>query len=384
MQPGPIFPQQRSCLLACAAALCVSLAAFPALAVAEHPAPTPVRPHRGSAQPVHVSQKSYAVTPRGHRLAAKTATKPAPEKPSAKKSPAKPGAAGTRSKQPSESSAREVAPKGDSAHPAQSKRKKQRHEEPPADPPLMYKTKAGRHGHGPVLVRVHGRWVAREPAADAGRFAFAGPAPLRGSHDILVHQNLMADDEGLERIQDEDDLDRLRASHDLVDFDEDRSLLVNPELPWNRRCARVWTVQFAEDLAKAFYAKFSRPLEVTSAARSVAYQLRLTHVNGNAAGIDGEAASPHLTGQAIDVAKRGMTRAQLAWMRSRLAPLIETGEIDVEEEFKQACFHISVYRSYLPVTRALPKSELAQLGAKSGSTRTQPAAPVVREVVPQP
>jgi hypothetical protein len=225
--------------------------------------------------------------------------------------------------------------------------------------------------------------MAREPIADAGRFAFAGPAPLRGSHDILVHQNLMADDEGLERIHDEDDLDRLRASRDLVDFDESRSLLVNPELPWNRRCARVWTVQFAADLAQAFYAKFSQPVMVTSAARSVEYQRRLAHVNGNAAGIEGEAASPHLTGQAIDIAKRGMNRAQLAWMRGRLLPLIETGEIDVEEEFKQACFHISVYRSYLPVTRALPKSELAQLGAKSGSTRTQAAAST-REDVPQP
>jgi hypothetical protein len=323
-----------------------------------------------------VREKSYAVTPRGHKIAAQ-----APEKPSGKKAPAKPGAAGSRLKQPSD--AREVAPKGKIAPPAKSKRRK-RNEEPPADPPVLYKARAGRHGRGPVLVRVHGRWRAREPIADAGRFAFVGPAPLRGSHDILVHQNLMADDEGLERIQDEDDLDRLRASHDLVDFDEGRSLVVNPELPWNRRCARVWTVKFAEDLAQAFFAKFNQPLMVTSAARSVAYQLRLTHVNGNAAGIEGEAASPHLSGQAIDIGKRGMNRAQLAWMRARLLPLIETGEIDVEEEFKQACFHISVYRSYLPVTRALPKSELAQLGAKSGSTRTQTVAPVVREAVPQP
>jgi hypothetical protein len=338
-------------------------------------------------RPVHVREKSYAVTARGHRLAAQSGTKTASEKPSAKKAPAKPGAGGSKSKRLSESSAkeaaREVAPKGKAAPLEKSKRRKQRNEEPPADPPLLYKARAGRRGRGPVLVRVHGRWVAREPIADGGRFAFAGPAPLRGSHDILVHQNLMADDEGLERIQDEDDLDRLRASHDLVDFDEDRSLLVNPELPWNRRCARPWTVGFAEDLAQAFYARFSQPLEVTSAARSVEYQRRLAHVNGNAAGIEGEAASPHLTGQAIDIAKRGMTRAQLAWMRGRLLPLIETGEIDVEEEFKQACFHISVYRSYLPVTRAMPKSELAQLGAKSGSTRTPTAAPA-REAAPQP
>jgi len=29
--------------------------------------------------------------------------------------------------------------------------------------------------------------------------------------------------------------------------------------------------------------------------------------------------------------------------------LIEQGKIDVEEEFQQACFHISVYRNYVPI-----------------------------------
>jgi hypothetical protein len=241
----------------------------------------------------------------------------------------------------------------------------------------MLRARAGHHGHGPALVRVRGLWTARRPVTDASRFDTAGPAPLRGSHDILIHQNLMADDEGLERIQNDDDLDRLRAGHDLVDFEESRSLRINPELPWNRRCARVWTVKFAQDLAAAFYAKFDQPLQVNSAARSVDYQLRLTHVNGNAAGIEGEAASPHLTGQAIDLGKRGMNRAQLAWMRAHLLPLIEAGQIDVEEEFRQACFHISVYRSYLPVTRSLPKHELAQLGTQSVN-QTGTKAPVIR------
>ena len=35
-------------------------------------------------------------------------------------------------------------------------------------------------------------------------------------------------------------------------------------------------------------------------------------------------------------------------MRAYLQPLIEQGKIDVEEEFQQACFHISVYKSYAP------------------------------------
>jgi hypothetical protein len=95
----------------------------------------------------------------------------------------------------------------------------------------------------------------------------------------------------------------------------------------------------------------------------VAYQLRLQRSNGNAAAVEGEAASPHLTGQAIDFGKRGMSEAELAWMRAMLLPLMSSGKIDVEEEFQQACFHISVYRSYLPPARkrGVARAEVAQL-----------------------
>ena len=189
------------------------------------------------------------------------------------------------------------------------------------------------------------------------------PAPLRGSREVLVHQNVMADDEGLSRIQNDAELNHLRALRLLVDFPVSESLRLNPELPASRRCARPWTVRFAADIAHAFYARFHQPLQVNSAARTVAYQLRLQRSNGNAAAVEGEAASPHLTGQAIDFGKRGMSAAQLAWMRATLLPLMSSGKIDVEEEFQQACFHISVYRSYLPPARkrALPRPEVAQL-----------------------
>lgn len=187
------------------------------------------------------------------------------------------------------------------------------------------------------------------------------PAPLKGSHDILVHQNLMADDEGLERIRDDEELDRLRASHQLVDFPESAGLRVNPELAYDRRCARVWTVRFAEDIAQAFYARFHEPLQVNSAVRTVQYQLRLERVNGNAAPVAGDVASPHLTGQAIDFGKGEMTRDEIAWMRAYLLPLMQAGKVDVEEEFQQACFHISVYRSYAPARRRAVKTEVAEV-----------------------
>jgi len=184
------------------------------------------------------------------------------------------------------------------------------------------------------------------------------PAPLKGSHDVLVHQNLMADHDGLERIQDDAQLDGLLDSHQLARLPESGSLHVNPDLPENRRYARPWTVRFAADTARAYAARFGVPLQVNSAVRTVTYQLRLMRVNGNAAAVDGDTASPHLTGQAIDIGKRGMSAAQLAWMRAYLLPLMQAGKIDVEEEFQQACFHVSVYRSYLPAKR---KMQVAQV-----------------------
>ncbi len=133
------------------------------------------------------------------------------------------------------------------------------------------------------------------------------PPPMRGTREILVHQNLMADEEGLSRIQDDDDLRRMRAERMLVDFPESVSLHVNPELAGDRRCARPWTVRFAADIARAYYARFHQPLQVNSAVRTVAYQLRLRRVNGNAAGIEGDMASPHLTGEALDFGKHDMS-----------------------------------------------------------------------------
>ena len=189
------------------------------------------------------------------------------------------------------------------------------------------------------------------------------PAPLKGTHEILVHQNLMADDEGLERIEDDYDLHRMRAAHLLVDFPESTSLHINPELAADRRCGRVWSVRFATNIAHDFYARFHQPLQVNSAVRTVAYQVRLQRTNGNAAGIDGDTASPHLTGQAMDLGKRNMSMAQIAWMRAYLLPLMQAGKVDVEEEFQQACFHISVYRTYMPApaSRRVPRNQVAQL-----------------------
>ena len=172
------------------------------------------------------------------------------------------------------------------------------------------------------------------------------PAALVGSHAILLHQNEMADQDGLGRVQNDPDLDSMRLRGMLVPLPVSAGLGVDDRLPANRRFSRPWTASFLNDLARAHYARFHAPLQVNSAVRTVEFQQHLVHINGNAAPADGDTASPHLTGQAVDLAKRGMPLTEIAWMRGYLLPLIESGKIDVEEEFQQSCFHISVYRRY--------------------------------------
>ena len=86
--------------------------------------------------------------------------------------------------------------------------------------------------------------------------------------------------------------------------------------------------------------------------RTARLRAHILRTNGNAAPAAGDTASPHLTGQAIDIAKSSLSLTEIAWMRTYLQPLIDQGKIDVEEEFQQSCFHISVYRNYLPPTPA--------------------------------
>jgi hypothetical protein len=185
------------------------------------------------------------------------------------------------------------------------------------------------------------------------------PAALKGSHDILVHQNTMADSEGLDRIQDDDDLARKIINKQLVPIPASSMLRVDDRLPLNRRYCRPWVAQFLTDMARAHYARFHTPLQVNSAVRTVEFQEKLRRTNGNAAPTDGDTASPHLTGFAVDIAKKPLSQTEIAWMRGYLLPLEQQGKIDVEEEFQQACFHMSVYRKYVPGTPGAPRSQPA-------------------------
>jgi len=171
---------------------------------------------------------------------------------------------------------------------------------------------------------------------------------MRGSLESLERQNDRANAEGLERIEDEADLSDRIARGALVLVPVSAALEINPDLSEHHRYCRPWTARFLSDLARAHDAQFRAPIEVSSAVRTVEYQRHLIAINGNAAPADGDIASPHLTGATVDIAKKGMTNQQIGWMRSFLTPLQAAGKIDVEEEFQQSCFHITVYKSYVP------------------------------------
>lgn len=230
-----------------------------------------------------------------------------------------------------------------SAHPSSKRVKKH---------PVVYRRRLRRGG----ATRYRGAHLER---ASLRRRVVMFASPLKGSLESLTRQNQMAESEGLERILDDDDLNNRIEEKLLVPVPASSGLEVNPALPENRRYCRPWTADFLSDLAQEHATMFHRPLIVTSAVRTVAYQERLMRINGNAAAAEGDLASPHLTGATIDIGKKGMTRAELNWMRAWLLRLQTAGEIDVEEEFRQACFHITVYKTYdaPPVEPTAPKPD---------------------------
>jgi hypothetical protein len=197
------------------------------------------------------------------------------------------------------------------------------------------------------------------------------PAPLRGSLASLERQNDRVEADGLERILDEADLDNRIAHKLLVPLPASTALSVNPGLSKNHRYCRPWTAHFLSDLARAHQAAFHKPIQVNSAVRTVEYQKRLMNSNGNAAAAEGDVVSPHLTGATIDIAKQGLSRKELSWMRQQLLALQNAEKIDVEEEFAQACFHITVYKSYAP---SLPPRKHAHAGTSQRAVTLRKSA----------
>ena len=76
----------------------------------------------------------------------------------------------------------------------------------------------------------------------------------------------------LPRIQDDAELEQLKASEDLVPIVAGQTLRFDPRLDPDRRYCRPWTLEFLDDLSAAFYKQFHAQIQVNSAVRTVKVQ----------------------------------------------------------------------------------------------------------------
>ena len=114
----------------------------------------------------------------------------------------------------------------------------------------------------------------------------------------------------LPRIQDETELEALKADGSLLRFLNNESLRFDPRLDPSRRFCRPWTLDFVGDLGQAYYNRFHQQIQVNSAVRTVKVQRKLRRHNSNAAPWEGETASSHLAGVTLDLQRRGMNKEQ--------------------------------------------------------------------------
>lgn len=190
-----------------------------------------------------------------------------------------------------------------------------------------------RHYHRTTTRRAHVRRVLWNPL-------------FRPSRDSLLRQNQVIDRLELPRIQDDNELEELKASQDLVPIVPGRTLRVDPRLDPDRRYCRPWTRDFVDDLSEAYYKEFQQQIQINSAVRTVQVQKKLRRHNRNAAPEKGETASSHLAGITVDIQRRGMSRQQVKWVEQYMLPLKDLGLIEPEEERRQWVFHVAVSDRY--------------------------------------
>ncbi len=169
---------------------------------------------------------------------------------------------------------------------------------------------------------------------------------FRPSHESLLVQNAEIDRLELPRIQDETELEALKADGSLLPIRTGDALRIDPRLDPSRRYCRPWTRDFIEDLSQAYYNRFHAQIQVNSAVRTVKVQKKLRRHNRNAAPADGETASSHLAGVTVDLQRRGMSKDQIRWMEHYLFYMKALGLVEPEEERRQWVFHIMVSGHY--------------------------------------
>lgn len=181
-------------------------------------------------------------------------------------------------------------------------------------------------------------------------------ATLRATSQSQIIQNQQADSDRLSRMEDQQMLDRFARLRLLVPVENrTRSFYVH-NIPEQRRYLRPWAKLFLERLSRQYHARFKSPLRITSMVRTEVHQRRLQGRNPNAAAPVGEKRSAHLTGACLDISKKGMSRAQMRWIRDVLSSLKEKGYLFAVEEFTIPNFHIMVNRNYVDYVEILTQA----------------------------
>src|SRR5438477_3837350 len=192
---------------------------------------------------------------------------------------------------------------------------------------------AVRHTIRQHRARRHFRWLHWNPM-------------FRPSHESLLIQNAEIDRLELPRIQDETELEALKADGSLVPIIPSETLRIEHSLDPSRRYSRPWTRDFVQDLSQAYYHRFHEQIQVNSAVRTVKVQKKLRRHNRNAAPAEGDTASSHLAGVTVDLQRRGLSKEQVRWMEHYLFYMKSIGLVEPEEERRHWCFHIMVSGRY--------------------------------------
>ena len=183
-------------------------------------------------------------------------------------------------------------------------------------------------------------------------FFFAAPGftasrnSLRANSGSQALQNRRADSDHLSRMKDRGMVESWARLKLLVPVQAKTTNFYLHRIPAPYRYLRPWTKLFLDRLSRQFRRRFGRPLRVTSLTRTVPYQNQLSRRNGNAASPYGEKRSSHLTGASLDISKKGMSRAQISWLRRVLLSLHRKQYLYAIEEFYQPNFHVMVFRNY--------------------------------------
>lgn len=201
-----------------------------------------------------------------------------------------------------------------------------------------------------------------------------GPGLLVADFSSQQIQNDRADADNLSRMRDTAMLRRFVQKGYLVSVPSSARSYYLHAVPRTYRYCRPWTKQFLDRLSRQYYARFKRPLRITSLVRTVTRQRQLARRNGNAADATGELQSSHLTGATLDISKHSMSAAGQSWMRDVLYSLRRAGYLYAIEEFEEPVFHVMVYSNYPQyvsrLNRRARESTLASSGEPSSKGGT--------------